>query len=62
MLAPVRAGCAVSWTPPAWAPHGREGTIDVPAGCPLVVVEGVGVSRRELAGWFERAGCADEDR
>jgi hypothetical protein len=25
----------------------------VPAGCPLVVVEGVGVSRRDLTGWFE---------
>jgi hypothetical protein len=34
----------------------------VPAGCPLVVVEGVGVSRRDLTGWFELRLWVQSDR
>ncbi|HWS57746.1 MAG TPA: hypothetical protein VN257_04345 [Actinotalea sp.] len=48
VLAPVRRGEAVSFTPPAWPPRGRPGAIEVPAGVPLVVVEGVGAGRRSL--------------
>ena len=62
VLEPVRAGRAVSWAPPAWSAHGRDGTIEVPAGAPLVVVEGVGVSRRELAGWFDLRLWVQSDR
>ena len=62
VLRPVRAGRAVSWTPPAWAPNGRHGTIDLPADAPLVVVEGVGVSRRDLAGWFDLRLWVQSDR
>lgn len=49
ILAPVRAGRRVSFRPPRWAGHGREGSIDVPAGCSLLVVEGDGAGRREVA-------------
>ncbi|WP_258725644.1 uridine kinase family protein [Cellulomonas sp. NS3] len=49
VLRPLRRGDAVSFRPPAWERHGREGAIDVPAGLALVVVEGVGASRREWA-------------
>ncbi|WP_250445651.1 hypothetical protein [Actinotalea sp. C106] len=38
----------MSFRPPAWAQHARDGTIEVPAGLDLVVVEGVGASQREL--------------
>lgn len=62
VLDPVRAGRAVAWTPPAWAPHGRSGSIDVPAGVPLLVVEGVGVSRRALAECFELVLWVQSDR
>lgn len=55
-------GARVSWTPPAWPRHGRTGSIDVPAGCPLVLVEGVGVSRRALAGWFDLRLWVQSDR
>jgi hypothetical protein len=48
ILAPVRAGGAVSYRPPRWAEHGREGSIDVPAGCALLIVEGDGAGRREV--------------
>jgi hypothetical protein len=49
ILVPVRQGRAVSFRPPRWAEHGREGSIEVPAGCPLLVIEGDGAGRRELA-------------
>jgi hypothetical protein len=48
ILVPVRQGRAVSFRPPRWAEHGREGSIDVPAGCPLLVIEGDGAGRREV--------------
>ena len=62
VLEPVRSGHAVCWTPPAWPRHGRSGAIEVPAGCPLLVVEGVGVSRRELAAWFDLRLWVQSDR
>jgi hypothetical protein len=46
---PVHQGRAVSFRPPRWAEHGREGSIEVPASCPLLVVEGDGAGRREAA-------------
>ncbi len=48
ILEPVRRGESVSFRPPAWDTRQREGSIDVAAGRSLVVVEGVGVSRRSL--------------
>ncbi|WP_229070394.1 uridine kinase [Actinoplanes sp. DH11] len=48
VLAPLHAGEAVSFRPPAWERRGRDGRIEVPAGCPAVFVEGVGASRREV--------------
>ncbi len=51
VLEPVRRGEAVSYRPPAWEVHGRGGAIEVEAS--LVVVEGVGAGRRELAGLID---------
>lgn len=48
VLGPARAGAAVRFRPPAWDQRGREGSIDVPAGTGVVIVEGVGASRRSL--------------
>jgi hypothetical protein len=48
ILVPVREGRGVSFRPPRWGEHGREGSIDVPAGCPLLVIEGDGAGRREV--------------
>jgi len=48
ILVPARQGGAVSYRPPRWAEHGREGSIDVPADCPLLVIEGDGAGRREV--------------
>jgi hypothetical protein len=49
ILAPVHQGQAVSYRPPKWDEHGREGSLDVPAGCPLLIIEGDGAGRREVA-------------
>jgi hypothetical protein len=49
ILAPVRQGQAVSYRPPRWDEHGRAGSIDVPVGCPLLIIEGDGAGRREVA-------------
>jgi hypothetical protein len=49
ILVPVHRGGAVSYRPPRWVEHGREGSLDVPAGCPLLIIEGDGAGRREVA-------------
>jgi hypothetical protein len=49
LLVPVHQGRSVSYRPPGWAEHGREGSIGVHAGCPLLVVEGDGAGRHEVA-------------
>ncbi|GAA3338086.1 hypothetical protein GCM10020358_16880 [Amorphoplanes nipponensis] len=49
VLAPVRAGQPVAYRPPQWDAAGRPGAIEVPAESTLVIVEGVGAGRRELA-------------
>lgn len=49
VLAPAGRGEPVAYRPPAWDARDRPGVIEVPAGCPLLVVEGVGAGRRELS-------------
>ena len=49
ILVPVHQGRAVSYRPPKWDEHGREGSLEVPAGCPLLIIEGDGAGRREVA-------------
>jgi hypothetical protein len=49
ILVPARQGRAVSYRPPRWVEHGREGAIEVAADCPLLVIEGDGAGRREAA-------------
>jgi hypothetical protein len=49
ILVPVHHGQAVSYRPPRWEEHGRGGSLEVPAGCPLLIIEGDGAGRREVA-------------
>jgi hypothetical protein len=49
ILTPLHHGQAVSYRPPRWDEHGREGALEVPAGCPLLIIEGDGAGRREVA-------------
>jgi hypothetical protein len=53
VLEPLRGGESVAYRPLAWDRRGREGAIVVPAGSPLVIVEGVGAGRRELSDYFD---------
>ena len=48
VLRPWRAGESVSYRPPGWVARGRPGAVEVPA-CEVLVVEGVGAGRAELA-------------
>ncbi len=61
ILEPLRRGESVDYRPPAWEAREREGSIEVPAVAPLVVVEGVGVSRRALAPLFDAAVWVQSD-
>jgi hypothetical protein len=49
VLEPLLAGRGVRYRPPAWDARGRPGHISVPAAARVVLVEGVGASRRSLA-------------
>jgi hypothetical protein len=49
ILVPVHHSQAVSYRPPRWDEHRREGSIKVPVGCPLLIIEGDGAGRREVA-------------
>lgn len=44
----VRRGQPVRYRPPAWEQRGRMGSIEIPEGPAMVIVEGVGAARREL--------------
>jgi hypothetical protein len=49
ILMPAHRGQAVAFRPPRWAEHGRKGSIEVPAGCPVLIIEGVGAGRSEAS-------------
>jgi hypothetical protein len=49
ILAPVRAGQPVHYRPPRWDERRRAGAIEVPPGCPLLIIEGVGAARPDIA-------------
>lgn len=54
ILAPLRRGrLPIAFRPPAWEQRHRLGSIDVPAGTRLVLVEGVGACRRRLQPWYD---------
>ena len=52
ILRPVSLGRTVSFRPPAWTQRGRAGAIDVPASVSMLVIEGVGASRRRFDPWL----------
>lgn len=49
VIAPLRRGETVDYRPPAWDARRRAGSIAVPAGASLVIIEGVGSGRRSLS-------------
>jgi hypothetical protein len=61
VLLPARSGQAVSYRPPPWDERKRQGAIEVPAGCRLLIVEGVGAARRECAHLVDAAIWVQSD-
>jgi hypothetical protein len=61
ILEPLRRGEDVNHRPPAWEARERDGAIVVPATAPLVILEGVGVSRRSLAPSIDAAVWVQSD-
>ncbi|WP_214402113.1 hypothetical protein [Pseudonocardia lacus] len=61
VLAPAREGHAVRFAPPAWRERGREGAIEVPAGCELLLVEGCAAARRRLAPYLDAVVWVQSD-
>jgi hypothetical protein len=61
VLEPVRRGRPVSYRPPAWEASSRAGSIEVPAGLDIVVIEGVGAARRELMHLLDRVIWVQSD-
>ncbi|MFI6481825.1 uridine kinase [Nonomuraea sp. NPDC050663] len=53
ILKPLHRGEAVDFRPDAWITHGRPGSITVPGDVDIVLVEGTGVIRDELAPWLD---------
>lgn len=61
VLEPARRGRAVAYRPPAWDERGRDGAVVVPAGCPLLIVEGSGIGRRSLGRHLDRLVWVQSD-
>jgi energy-coupling factor transporter ATP-binding protein EcfA2 len=61
VLEPLRQGQDVTFRPPAWDARGRDGSIEVAAAAPLVIVEGVGSSRVALTGMLDAAVWVQSD-
>ncbi|MFU8839249.1 MAG: uridine kinase family protein [Nitriliruptoraceae bacterium] len=53
VLRPLQDGQALAYRPPQWERRGRAGSIEVPAGLDLVLVEGTGASQREHTGLLD---------
>ena len=54
VLRPLRrGGLPLSYTPQPWIERGRSGSIVIPGGTEIILVEGVGAARRELSNWFD---------
>ncbi len=49
VLEPLRGGRTVAYRPPAWDARNRPGAIEVPGDATVLILEGVGAGRRELA-------------
>jgi hypothetical protein len=61
VLHPLRRGQTVSYRPPAWESKGRTGSIEVSTTTELVVIEGVGASRREVADFLDASVWVQAD-
>ena len=62
VVEPWRRGETVDFRPSAWAAHGRDGSVSVPEGVRLLVLEGVGAGRASLATHADAVVWVQSDR
>lgn len=61
VLDPFHRGQTVSYRPPAWDEHGRDGSIEIPAETRVLYLEGVGSSQLALRERVDRAVWVQSD-
>lgn len=61
VLEPIHRGQSVRFRPPRWDERNRPGAIEVPIDSALVIVEGVGAGRREVAHLLDRTVWVQSD-
>jgi energy-coupling factor transporter ATP-binding protein EcfA2 len=61
VLHPFLTGTAVHFRPPGWDTRDRLGHIDVPESTTILILEGVGASRRQLVSLLDRAIWVQSD-
>ena len=61
VLEPAIAGRAIAYRPPAWDRRQRAGAIVVPANTQLLIIEGVGASRRSLQPYLDASIWVQSD-
>jgi hypothetical protein len=62
VLVPFRRGEPVHFRPPCWAEHGRQGSVEVAARCPVLIIEGVGAGRSEVSDLIDALVWVQADR
>ncbi|MEU9823062.1 uridine kinase [Pseudonocardia alni] len=61
VLEPAALARGVAYVPPAWRERRRPGSITVPEGCELLLVEGTGAVRRSLSDLYDAAVWVQSD-
>lgn len=61
VMEPYLAGDAVAFRPPAWEERGRDGAISIADSCSVILVEGVGSSRRSIAPYLSAGVWVQSD-
>ncbi len=62
VIEPWRRGEDVDYRPPGWVAQGRDGSVTVPAGVCVLVLEGVGAGRASLAAHADAVVWVQADR
>jgi hypothetical protein len=61
VLGPLHDRRSVHYQPPAWTRDRRSGCIEVPIDAPLLIIEGVGASRREVTSLIDASIWVQSD-
>lgn len=62
VIEPWRRGERIDYTPPGWVAQGRDGSVTVPGGVRVLLLEGVGAGRASLAEHADAVVWVQSDR